>query len=78
MEPFGSFASDLFTRWADLDISIDLLNSSCISSAGKRHKQRLLAEIQKALIHGGKLLLVQPFCFCLSFLNACFSILPHY
>ncbi|XP_059456124.1 protein HESO1 isoform X2 [Corylus avellana] len=53
VEPFGSFASDLFTRWADLDISIDLLNSSCISSAGKRRKQRLLAEIQKALIHMG-------------------------
>ncbi|KAE7996727.1 hypothetical protein FH972_001425 [Carpinus fangiana] len=53
VEPFGSFASDLFTRWADLDISIDLLNSSCISSAGKRRKQRLLVEIQRALINMG-------------------------
>jgi hypothetical protein len=78
VEPFGSFASDLFTRWADLDISIDLLNSSCISSAGKRRKQRLLVEIQRALINMGKLLLVQAFCFCLYLLNACFSILPHY
>lgn len=53
VEPFGSFASNLFTKWADLDISIDLLNSSCISSAGKRRKQRLLGDIQKALRERG-------------------------
>jgi hypothetical protein len=77
VEPFGSFASNLFTRWADLDISIDLLNSSCISSAGKRRKQRLLGDIQKALRTIGKFLWVQVFYFCLS-LECLFSILPHY
>ncbi|KAK1572014.1 hypothetical protein Q3G72_026219 [Acer saccharum] len=49
VEPFGSFVSNLFTRWGDLDISIELLNGSHISSLGKARKQTLLGELQKAL-----------------------------
>ncbi|KAI5670609.1 hypothetical protein M9H77_10973 [Catharanthus roseus] len=49
VEPFGSFASNLFSRWGDLDISIELSNGSYISSAGKKHKQTLLVEVQRAL-----------------------------
>ncbi|XP_022880707.1 protein HESO1-like isoform X3 [Olea europaea var. sylvestris] len=49
VEPFGSFASNLFTRWGDLDISIELPNGSYISSPGKKHKQSLLGDVLKAL-----------------------------
>ncbi|KAL6541809.1 hypothetical protein OROGR_011295 [Orobanche gracilis] len=49
VEPFGSFASNLFTKWGDLDISIELQNGSYISSPGKKHKQSLLADVLKAL-----------------------------
>ncbi|CAK9323789.1 unnamed protein product [Citrullus colocynthis] len=49
VEPFGSFVSNLFSRWGDLDLSIQLHNRSYISTAGKKHKQSLLKDIQKAL-----------------------------
>ncbi|GFP82470.1 caffeine-induced protein 16 [Phtheirospermum japonicum] len=49
VEPYGSFVSDLFTKWGDLDISIELLNGSHITSPGKKHKQSLLGEVLKAL-----------------------------
>ncbi|KAK6156186.1 hypothetical protein DH2020_010434 [Rehmannia glutinosa] len=49
VEPFGSVASNLFTKWGDLDISIELQNGSYISSPGKKHKQSLLGDAQKAL-----------------------------
>lgn len=49
VEPFGSFASDLFTRWGDLDISIDLPGRSYGSLTGESQKQRLLKDIQIAL-----------------------------
>lgn len=54
MEPYGSFVSDLFTRWGDLDISIELLNGSFISSAGKKHKQTSLRNVSRALRKKGK------------------------
>ncbi|XP_044508519.1 protein HESO1 isoform X3 [Mangifera indica] len=50
VEPFGSFLSNLFTRRGDLDISIDLPYGSHISSAGKKRKQNLLRDLQRALI----------------------------
>ncbi|CAA0809454.1 Nucleotidyltransferase family protein [Striga hermonthica] len=49
IEPFGSFVSDLFTKWGDLDISIELQNGSYIASPGKKHKQSLLGDVLKAL-----------------------------
>ncbi|KAH1226550.1 Protein HESO1 [Glycine max] len=49
VEPYGSFVSNLFTRWGDLDISIELSNGLHISSAGKKQKQTLLGEVLKAL-----------------------------
>ncbi|KAL9251998.1 HESO1-like protein [Drosera capensis] len=55
VEPFGSFLSNLFTRWGDLDISIDLTNGSYIASTGKKHKQALLREVMKALRKKGGL-----------------------
>lgn len=57
VEPFGSFVSDLFTRWGDLDISIELANGSYIASAGKKHKQNLLEDVLKALKSKGIILL---------------------
>lgn len=60
MEPYGSFVSNLFTKWGDLDISIELKNGSYISSAGRKHKQSVLAEVLQALRRRGNLLLVQP------------------
>ncbi|CAL5322537.1 unnamed protein product [Camellia sinensis] len=53
VEPYGSFVSNLFTRWGDLDISIELPNGSFISSAGKKLKQTLLGDLQKALRRRG-------------------------
>lgn len=55
VEPFGSFVSNLFTKWGDLDISIELPNGSYISSAGKKHKQTLLLDVLKAMKSFGKL-----------------------
>ncbi|KAK4367295.1 hypothetical protein RND71_015175 [Anisodus tanguticus] len=49
VDPFGSFVSNLFTRWGDLDISIELPNGSYISSAGKKLKLSLLGDVLKAL-----------------------------
>lgn len=59
VEPFGSFVSNLFTKWGDLDISIELQNGSYISSPGKKHKQSLLADVLRALRKKGNLLQVQ-------------------
>ena len=56
VEPFGSFVSNLFTRWGDLDISIELPHGSYVSSAGKKMKQSLLGELLRALSHKGDLL----------------------
>ncbi|KAK9186553.1 hypothetical protein WN944_017941 [Citrus x changshan-huyou] len=53
VEPFGSFVSNLFSRWGDLDISIELSNGSCISSAGKKVKQSLLGDLLRALRQKG-------------------------
>lgn len=60
VEPYGSFVSNLFTKWGDLDISIELQNGSYISSAGRKHKQSLLADVLRALRKRGTLLQVQP------------------
>ncbi|KAH6802350.1 Nucleotidyltransferase family protein [Perilla frutescens var. frutescens] len=49
VEPFGSFVSNLFTKWGDLDISIEIQNGSYISSPGRKHKQSLLADVLRAL-----------------------------
>ncbi|KAM3219926.1 putative protein isoform X2 [Capsicum annuum] len=46
-EPFGSFVSNLFKRWGDLDIFMELPNGSY--SAGKKHKLSLLGDVLKAL-----------------------------
>ncbi|CAK7325742.1 unnamed protein product [Dovyalis caffra] len=54
VEPFGSFVSNLFTRWGDLDISIVLSNGSHISSAGKKRKKNLLEDVLKALRQKGE------------------------
>ena len=59
VEPFGSFVSNLFTCWGDLDISIELSNGSHISSAGKKHKQTLLGDLLKALRMKGKFLILE-------------------
>ncbi|CAN0837618.1 Protein HESO1 [Linum grandiflorum] len=49
VEPFGSFVSNLFTPWGDLDITIMLNYGSFISCAGKKRKVTLLREVLRAL-----------------------------
>ncbi|KAL5717265.1 hypothetical protein ACHQM5_010303 [Ranunculus cassubicifolius] len=49
VEPFGSFLSNLYTRWGDLDISIELPSSTFVSSVGKKRKQNLLRDLWRAL-----------------------------
>ena len=71
VEPFGSFVSNLFTRWSDMDISINLPKGGYISyvendrkqSLSKKEKKEekdckifLLEDLQKAML-GGNLLL---------------------
>ncbi|XP_047954551.1 protein HESO1-like [Salvia hispanica] len=53
VEPYGSFVSNLFTKWGDLDVSIEILNGTYISSPGRKHKQTLLADVIKALRRKG-------------------------
>ncbi|XP_047329261.1 protein HESO1 [Impatiens glandulifera] len=49
VEPYGSFVSNLFTKWGDLDISIELHEGSFISNLGKNMKLACLKDLQKAL-----------------------------
>ncbi|XP_068315400.1 protein HESO1 [Pyrus communis] len=53
VEPFGSFVSNLFTIWGDLDVSIEFTNGSFVSSNGKKQKQRLLGDVMNALRQKG-------------------------
>lgn len=71
VEPFGSYVSNLFTKWGDLDISIELQNGSYISSPGKKHKQSLLADVLRALRKKGNLLHITSL-----FLKMCFIARP--
>ncbi|CAN1338959.1 Protein HESO1 [Linum perenne] len=54
VEPFGSFVSNLFTPWGDLDITIMLNSGSLISFAGKKRKISLLGDILRALREKGR------------------------
>ena len=50
MEPFGSFVSNLFTKWGDVDISINLSKEGgYISYVESDRKQRLLVDLQNPL-----------------------------
>lgn len=69
MEPFGSYVSNLFTRWGDLDVSIEFSNGSFVSPYGKKQKQRLLADLMRAMRQKGSFV-VFPF------LNAYIIVFP--
>ncbi|XP_050250560.1 uncharacterized protein LOC126697563 isoform X3 [Quercus robur] len=50
VEPFGSFVSNLFTKWGDVDISINLpKEGGYISYVESDCKQRLLVDLQNPL-----------------------------
>lgn len=53
VEPFGSFVSELFTRWGDLDVSIEFSKGSYISSYGRKHTQEVLRELMRAMRQRG-------------------------
>ncbi|CAH8376412.1 unnamed protein product [Eruca vesicaria subsp. sativa] len=53
VQPFGSFVSNLFTRWGDLDISVDLFSGSSILFTGKKQKQTLLGQLLRAMRASG-------------------------
>ncbi|KAL1217793.1 Protein HESO1 [Cardamine amara subsp. amara] len=53
LQPFGSFVSNLFTRWGDLDLSVDLFSGSSILFTGKKQKQTLLGHLLRALRANG-------------------------
>lgn len=55
VEPFGSFVSNLFTRWGNLDISIEMLTGSYITNAGRKQKERLLADVLETLRSKGNI-----------------------
>lgn len=54
VEPFGSYVSNLYNRWGDLDISIDVSSGSLVPSAKKRQKQILLRDVMRALQRSGR------------------------
>ncbi|XP_061995625.1 protein HESO1-like [Rosa rugosa] len=53
VEPFGSFVSELFTRWGDLDVSIEFSKGAYISSYGRKHTQDVLKDLMKAMRQRG-------------------------
>jgi len=57
--PFGSFLSDLYTRWGDLDISIELPAASQSSTLAKHKKRKILSDLKQALLRGGAARYVQ-------------------
>ncbi|MQM14905.1 hypothetical protein Taro_047839 [Colocasia esculenta] len=52
VNPFGSFISNLYTKWGDLDLSVQV-SHSLHSSIGKRRKQNLLREVMMAFRRAG-------------------------
>nr|CAD1822107.1 unnamed protein product [Ananas comosus var. bracteatus] len=52
VKPFGSFVSNLYTRWGDLDISIELPDSSQ-TPLSRKGKQYVLRNIMRALQRTG-------------------------
>jgi DNA polymerase sigma len=48
VKPFGSFVSNLYSKWGDLDISI-ILDQHFNSSVSRRKKQNVLREIMRTL-----------------------------
>lgn len=60
--------SNLFTRWGDLDLSVDLFSGSSILFTGKKQKQTLLGHLLRALRASG-----DSFSFYV-FLFFCFSL----
>ncbi|KAK1382216.1 TUTase domain-containing protein [Heracleum sosnowskyi] len=49
VEPLGSFVSNLFTRWGDLDLSVVILTRSHISNTWRKQKEDFLADVLNAL-----------------------------
>ncbi|XP_043722283.1 protein HESO1 isoform X1 [Telopea speciosissima] len=49
VEPFGSFVSRLYSKWSDLDISVEVPSESSVPNFGKRRKLNLLKDIRQAL-----------------------------
>ena len=49
MEPFGSFVSELFTKWGDVDISINLTKGRYILQIENDRKIELLEDLEKSL-----------------------------
>lgn len=52
VRPFGSFVSNLYTKWGDLDTSVELSRISP-SSVGKKRKQNALRDIMRVLRNNG-------------------------
>jgi len=50
VESYGSFVSNLFTKWGDVDISINLTKGGYISHVEYDRKIKLLGELKKYLI----------------------------
>ncbi|KAK3409170.1 hypothetical protein EUGRSUZ_J01229 [Eucalyptus grandis] len=55
VEPFGSFVSGLFTRWGDLDISIESPNGSYISSNSRERKILMLGFWQLQFVSNARI-----------------------
>ncbi|KAJ8484782.1 hypothetical protein OPV22_017267 [Ensete ventricosum] len=52
VRPFGSFVSNLYTKWGDLDVSVQLDNGLG-NSASKNLKKSLLRDIMRTLLRNG-------------------------
>ncbi|XP_008777465.1 protein HESO1 isoform X2 [Phoenix dactylifera] len=52
VKPFGSFTSNLYSKWGDLDLSVQLSSNFRIST-GKNRKKDILRDIMRALRRNG-------------------------
>lgn len=79
VQPFGSFVSNLFTRWGDLDLSVDLFSGSSILFTGKKQKQTLLGHLLRALrASGDSFSFYVFFFFCFLFASLVFILYTTY
>ena len=56
VEPLGSFVSDLYTKWGDLDVSIKIHAGSHTLNMWRNQKETLLVDPLRALESKGNLL----------------------
>ena len=53
LSAFGSFESNFYSRWADLDLSLELSNKYAFEKISKREKVKILRSFMNNVIYRG-------------------------